>query len=373
MSRQGPLRNLRSLVTGLFIAVMSAAMGCSEPPVPPEAQMADSQELDLWRAGAPVFAEPEYSHYLASLQLSRELLAAEQVRPAWFRDYEKVSRSYRQVLDQGESVRALVRKNMALQQEGVTRKIVQLKQRIELLRNLSREIKDRRLAARSLMRAELLLDEAEGLSRSERYQDAEERLDRAEVELEEMTRKVVPLVSRYADRALIAGWRRMLKEAVAASKRNRGYLVVVSKIDRELTLYRNGIPFRTYPAGLGADSLSDKLYAGDRATPEGKYRIVEKLPNSKFFRGLLIDYPNAEDRSRFERAKKEGRIPGSARIGGLIEIHGGGKDGLTFGCIALEDSPMKELYDLVEVGTPVVILGAVDFDNVVSSFLKQLE
>ena len=56
---------------------------------------------------------------------------------------------------------------------------------------------------------------------------------------------------------------------MAESKKNGGYLIVVSKIDRKLTLYRNGVALHSYPAGLGFNFLSDKLYSGDRATPEG--------------------------------------------------------------------------------------------------------
>jgi hypothetical protein len=46
---------------------------------------------------------------------------------------------------------------------------------------------------------------------------------------------------------------------------------------------------------------------------------------------------------------------------------------MTYGCVALEDKQVLDLYNTVEVGTPVVIVGAVEFDNVVSSFLKNTE
>ena len=73
---------------------------------------------------------------------------------------------------------------------------------------------------------------------------------------------------RFADREQILYWRRLFNEAVAASKRSGGYLIVVSKLDSEVTLYRGGSPLRRYEAGLGFNFLSDKLYSGDRATPE---------------------------------------------------------------------------------------------------------
>jgi hypothetical protein len=54
----------------------------------------------------------------------------------------------------------------------------------------------------------------------------------------------------------------------------------------------------------------------------------------------LINYPNDEDRRQFAQAKRRGAISRRAGIGGLIEIHGGGKDGQTYGCVSLDDHHM---------------------------------
>jgi murein L,D-transpeptidase YafK len=124
--------------------------------------------------------------------------------------------------------------------------------------------------------------------------------------------------------------------------------------------------------GLGARSISDKMFAGDRATPEGKYRITKKLARSKYHKALLINYPNDEDRRQFEQAKRRGAIPRRAGIGGLIEIHGGGKDGQTYGCVALDNHQMDEIYAIADVNTPVTIVGARDYDNSVSQAMKGL-
>lgn len=361
------------LQTGLVIAAISVLLGCSEPPVPSEFHASILQDQELWRAGAPLYAPKEYRDYLDALKSSQELLTREKSRFIWFRNYEPATQTFRQVLAKGETVRSLAKGNKTQQQSELTEKIGDVEKRIRRLRSLSESVKDNRLAARRLMKAEVLLDEATALAKTEKHREARARLDQANAEVEWVFKAITPLVKRYADREQIAYWRRMLNEGVAQSKKNGGHLIVVSKIDGELTLYRNGVPQRIYQAGLGFNFLSDKLYSGDRATPEGNYRIIKKLPASKYFRGLLIDYPNAEDQRRFARAKRDGLLPASARIGGLIEIHGGGKDGMTYGCIALEDKQILDLYNTVEVGTPVVIVGAVEFDNVVSSFLKHTE
>ena len=147
---------------------------------------------------------------------------------------------------------------------------------------------------------------------------------------------------------------------------------MVNKLDRELTLYKSGQQVKTYPAGMGINYLNDKLYAGDRATPEGEYRIIRKLPASKFYKAMLINYPNEEDERQFALAKQRGQLSKNARIGGLIEIHGGGTVGLTYGCVALDDRHIQELYNTVEVGTPVVIIGALSANNTLCSTLDSL-
>lgn len=367
------MKYFRHLLTGLIITAAAILFGCSEPPVPPELNTSVLQDQELWRAGAPLYAPKEYGDYLQSLKVSQELLTREKSRFIWFRDYEPARQTFRQVLVKGDSLLTLVTDSKSQRQAEIGTKIDDLEKRIKRLRSLAENVKDRRLAARRLMKAEVLVDEAAALSKAGSHQEAGNRLDQAAVEVNAVVRTVTPLVKRYADREQIAYWRRLFNEGLEQSKKSGGYLIVVNKIDSELTLYRNGVALKTYPAGLGFNFLSNKLYSGDKATPEGNYRIIKKVPGSQFFRGLLLDYPNAEDQKRFARAKREGQIPASARIGGLIEIHGGGKDGMTYGCVALENPQMLDLYNTVDVGTPVVIVGAVKFDNVVSSFLKNSE
>ena len=103
---------------------------------------------------------------------------------------------------------------------------------------------------------------------------------------------------------------------------------------------------------------------GDNATPEGRYRIIRKRGRgeTRYHRALEIDFPNAEDRRAFTAAKRDGRIPANARIGGLIEIHGDGGKGAdwTNGCVAMTNTTMEELFRQVAVGTPVTIVGTIN-------------
>ncbi len=98
-----------------------------------------------------------------------------------------------------------------------------------------------------------------------------------------------------------------------------------------MIVYKKGVAVAEFDVGLGFNGLSDKLHSGDDATPEGRYRITKKNTASRFYKALLINYPNEEDRRRFAAAKQKREIPYWVGIGGLVEIHGGGEDSLTTG------------------------------------------
>jgi murein L,D-transpeptidase YafK len=118
---------------------------------------------------------------------------------------------------------------------------------------------------------------------------------------------------------------------------------------------------RSYAAELGYNSAGNKSRSGDGATPEGRYRITSKKPvgQSTYHMALLLDYPNAADRRRFERERRAGRIGRNVSPGGLIEVHGEGGRGKdwTKGCVALTNSEMEDLFARVDIGTPVTIVG----------------
>ena len=72
------------------------------------------------------------------------------------------------------------------------------------------------------------------------------------------------------------------------------------------------------------------------------------------------------------RPKKTDKSLAEAGIGGFIEIHGGGKDNLTKGCVGLENKDMDHVYGLTEVGTPVTIVGAVSVENTILAEIKEV-
>jgi murein L,D-transpeptidase YafK len=154
----------------------------------------------------------------------------------------------------------------------------------------------------------------------------------------------------------------VLKEQGYNSNRDKPTVIVIHKLSRKLTCYRGLTPLKTYPVVLGNDPYNDKLCQGDTCTPEGVYRVRAKYPHPKWDCFIWLDYPNNQNWLKFARAKKAGRIPPEADIGGQVGIHGT-EDSLrnltgenwTKGCISLLNKDLDEIYPLVNDRTLIVI------------------
>jgi murein L,D-transpeptidase YafK len=130
--------------------------------------------------------------------------------------------------------------------------------------------------------------------------------------------------------------------------------IVVMKSERKMYLLNGTTALKTYDIALGGNPIGDKQVEGDMKTPEGVYRIDRRNPNSSYHLSLGISYPNDQDRAE---AKALGKSPG-----GDIFIHGragknrGRGEDWTAGCISVKDREMEEVYSMVKVGTPIVIV-----------------
>ncbi|MDP2722854.1 MAG: L,D-transpeptidase family protein [Bacteroidales bacterium] len=154
------------------------------------------------------------------------------------------------------------------------------------------------------------------------------------------------------------------KNARLASKLSskRKIVILINKLESTCSVLKSGKTIHTFQAELGQNWLGDKVRMGDKATPEGVYKVLRRKSGkeTKFYKSLLINYPNDEDKVRFKKLLADKKIPGNSRIGNLIEIHGNGGKGVhwTDGCIALSDNDMDKIYKLCKVDTPVIIIGS---------------
>jgi len=159
-----------------------------------------------------------------------------------------------------------------------------------------------------------------------------------------------------------AKWQQWVASTISASATNKCYAFVVDKIKHKGFLYYNGKLNKEYDVEFGRNWIGDKQYAGDNATPEGRYMISRKKNSrdSGYYKAMMLNYPNEEDRANFAARIRSGQIPKSRGIGGLIEIHGNGGKGVdwTKGCVALSDDKIDELFSKLSVGSPVTIVGS---------------
>jgi len=134
--------------------------------------------------------------------------------------------------------------------------------------------------------------------------------------------------------------------------------LLIQKHAHCLTLYRNGVPLKTYAVSLGKHPMGKKERAGDQRTPEGIYRIDRHNLQSRFHMALHVSYPNSQD---VAHARALG-VP----TGGDIMIHGlpNGLGWLgrlqrmrdwTAGCIAVTDREIEEIERAAPDGTIVEI------------------
>lgn len=153
---------------------------------------------------------------------------------------------------------------------------------------------------------------------------------------------------------------------------------------------------------LGRNPTSPRTRQGDMKTPEGEYFVCRKNKRGEtgFTVALEVSYPNSQDaekalkerrinKSQYDQivaSEKAGKCPNYyTPLGGLIKIHGlpNGQvnewkkkqltgyheylkrenfqtnyvteEDWTFGCIAIEHSPLFYMLKEVPVGTPIII------------------
>ena len=301
---------------------------------------------------------------------ARKAFEKEKLKLGWFRDYDKVREEYAGALLAGNALKSTIQTVVSSRVSSMNQSAEAVRRRLLTLNDLTLSLVERGSARGRLTRASLALGEADALIRQAKFDDAQSRLDKASALAAEAEKQVLSHISRYLDPAQVRSWKTAAEETVAESKRRGTTALIVSKLERRLLVYRNGTLYRTYDVGLGFNGLADKRFAGDNATPEGRYTIIRKIPSSLYYKALLIDYPNDEDRRSFANERSRGAIPRSVGIGGDVEIHGGGQDSLTRGCVSLDNDKMDELYALVSVGTRITIIGTMELENYVIKAIR---
>jgi len=287
----------------------------------------------------------------------------------YFRDYEKVV-----MFSELSAKKSIQATENSINSTSNLKKI--LIQKIDSLNSLISEINklfnSYPLTAETrtrISKGKMLLEEAQVDNKKGEYLPANRKITDSEYLLTSSYENATANLKNYFTSYPV--WENWVNVTIKDSKKNRDYSIIIDKFSRKCFVYLNGTKKYEFETELGANWVGDKRLKGDKATPEGMYKITKKIEGSKtkYYKALLLDYPNNEDKEKFKSEIANGSLPSSAMIGGLIEIHGNGGKGIdwTEGCIALTDKEIDLVYRNVKVGTPVTIVGSiVDLENVMN-------
>jgi murein L,D-transpeptidase YafK len=156
------------------------------------------------------------------------------------------------------------------------------------------------------------------------------------------------------------------------------YRIVVRKSDYSLTLFKDDRAIKTCRVVFGSGYRDgDKRSLGDKRTPEGDFYICTMHPSKRFYKFLGLSYPSLKHAEYGRRAgvitdaeylaikkalEERQQPPWNTRLGGAVGIHGRtggvsspGEVNWTYGCIAMDNADMDEIFSVVSLCTPVTI------------------
>jgi L,D-peptidoglycan transpeptidase YkuD (ErfK/YbiS/YcfS/YnhG family) len=339
----------------LLISIAVMMISCSEPPTGQRKRAMDLR-TECILADAELRAGPEFIAADSMLSQAEQELAIQQDKFKPLRDYAATDSLYKLAGEKYITAGARARDSLTV-----------LKTETDLqLKFLERELTawrthlDTNLVVFPLERfwsdAQMRYEDAVGFQKSGNSEAALEQIQVSRAALDSLTKYLIRHVQDEA--TLQSTWANWISETLAESAIKKDYALIVEKSAHQTHLVHKGKIIRRFNCELGFRPAKQKLFAGDGATPEGRYRISKVNANSKYYRALVLDYPNKEDKKRYKDNRSNGIIPNGRGIGSLIELHGHGGQGKdwTEGCVALSDQDMDTLLQYANLGTAVTIV-----------------
>jgi hypothetical protein len=133
-------------------------------------------------------------------------------------------------------------------------------------------------------------------------------------------------------------------------------LIIINKSINKLAFYEDGKLMKTFPVGTGRK---------DSYTPEGTFKIVNKIKNRPYFTGKIAGGdPQNPLGDRWLGINARGTWGTTYAIHGNNNANTIGKY-VSSGCIRMHNKEVRWLYDQINVDTPVVILKSkLSFDKI---------
>lgn len=331
-------------------------------PKPPVVEMEYARQCisDAVRKNAGMYSGKLYNEAVASYDSAMANWERENERFIFFREYEKVlsfaeiaSEKALQAAENSISTTSTLKTRVGKKLESLN-SIVAAINKLFTAYPLESETRSR------ISKGKMLLEEAELEYNKGHYLQANRNSTEAEYLLTTSFETASENLRIYFK--AFPQWKSWVDQTIKNSRKTEGNSIIIDKFSRKLYIYQRGVKKLEFNAELGKNWVGDKRVKGDHATPEGMYKVSKKLDSkkTKYHKALLLDYPNAEDVAKFKSEIAKGTLPASAKIGGLIEIHGNGGKGIdwTEGCVALTDKEMDTVFKYAVPGTPVTIVGS---------------
>lgn len=375
MPGRGSRRTSVFLGWGALI-LAGSLIGCVEAVPQDVIEAVENIDRDLMELRAAEFSPSDYAQFAHQWMALKSRVQADEDLIRWPWESNDLEVALRRLQEEGSRTVARLTKERESLRRSAESKIAHVEDRFRTMTAQVSAIDSRLVLGEKPVEADLLIKQAHAFYEQGEYDRSLDASDRAAQNLVMQAALLSNELGRYGNRDRISRWQQMAKDTIAWSRMHRTSAIVVSKADRMLTLYRNGQKVLSYPVRLGFNGIREKRHQGDGATPEGRYRISGKRGEgqTRFYRALVLDYPNEEDRRRYRIEQKTGQILGSQAIGGQIEIHGVENESMaqTLGCVMLDNPQMALLFDRVDKGTPVTIVGALHEQNSVALTLTML-
>ena len=376
MSSHCPRLTWRFLGWGA-LALVGSLSGCVDA-VPQDAiEAVEKIDRDLMELRAVEFSPTDYAQFIHQWMALKARAQADEDLIRWPWEPNDLEAALHRLQEEGASTVARLTKERESLRRSAEGKIARVEDRFRKMTLQVSAIDSWLVLGQKPDEIELLMKQAHAFYEEGRYDRSLDASDRAAQNLATQASLLSSELGRYADRDRISRWQQVAKGTITWSRIHRTSAIVINKADRELILYRNGQKMLSYPVRLGPNGIREKRYQGDGAAPEGQYRISSKHGQglTPFYRALVLDYPNEEDRRRYRLGQKTGQILASQAIEEQIEIHGVENELMaqTLGGVMLDNPQMALLYDRVSKGTPVTIVGALHEQNSVSLTLATLD
>ncbi|HAQ19624.1 MAG TPA: hypothetical protein DCR40_10400 [Prolixibacteraceae bacterium] len=355
----------------VFIAITTSIVIVSQKDLPTEDLRLAREAISLAKeAEANLYAEKLYKESLQMYDSAMVNWSRENNRFILFRDYSRVINFAKKSKKKADDSKEESIKKADNLSKNVEAAFVSLAKKIELYNKLFKDLPLSKSIFDAHNKSRMFLSESKIAHETGKLKEAEVLFKKADIYINHANTAASRMLRDYFND--YSKWKNLANDAIAAS-RGGNKVILVDKVAHKLYVYQAGKAIRSFEAEFGPNWMAHKERNGDKATPEGNYRITKKKErgNTIYHKALLLDYPNEEDRRQFAIKKKKGVLSRSAGIGSLIEIHGNGGKGFnwTSGCVGLRDRDIDDLYRLVSSGTRVTIVGSIEPLSVVTKGL----